>query len=88
MRCYESAFAVATDDTKESIVNARQLSHDTVIANTGDKRRSGVRWTIWSTTTAVEQLAAQGIELDTEVRELCRVFPHRTLIMATVEVEV
>lgn len=82
MKCYESSFAVALDGTAESLENAKKLSHDTVIANTGDTRRSGVRWTLWGTTNAVENLTAQGIELDTEVRELCRVFPHRTLVMA------
>lgn len=87
MLCYESAFAVAVDGTTAGLAEAKRLSHDTVINNAGEARRSGVRWTIWPTTTAQLELAAQGITLPPEAVDLCRVYPHRTLVMATVEVE-
>lgn len=88
MRRYERAFALAAEGTPESLADARRQAHETVITNTGDTRCSDVVCTIWGTTTAVVDLAAQGVALDAEVEELCRVFPHRTLVMATVEVEV
>lgn len=88
MRRYERSFAVGAEGTTESVIEARQQAQEAVLYAAGDARRGDVVCTLWGTTNAVLNLAGQGIEVDAEVEELCRVFPHRTLVMATVEVEV
>jgi hypothetical protein len=88
MRCYESAFSVALEPTASSLESAKWQSHDTIVQITGATRRSGVSWSFWRTDTAVQEMAGQGIDVASEAAELCRVFPHRTLVMATVQIEV
>lgn len=84
---YESAFAIAIRTDEEGIREARQIAHDTVIANSGRARRSGVRWTHHPARTAVEALRDYGIDDMPEVAQLCALVPHGVLVMATVEVD-
>jgi hypothetical protein len=67
---------------------AKQQSHDNVIMGAGADRLSGVSWTYWRTEDApVLHADAGDIELPPDVVALCRLYPGRTLVMATCEVK-
>lgn len=67
---------------------AKQQSHDNVIRGAGEDRLSAVSWTFWRTDDApILRAAAGDIELPPDVVALCRLYPGRTLVMATCEVK-
>lgn len=83
----ESAFAIAKDDYPSAVAEARQISHDTIIRNTGRARLSGVEWRHFPSSSAVADIAALGLDVMPEVRLLCDLFPSGVLVMATVEID-
>jgi len=85
---YESSFAVAFTDHPDHLASARDLSHDTVIANTGDDRLSGVSWSYHPALAVTAGLADIGdITLPPAIVEICRVYPNGVLVIATVTVK-
>jgi len=84
---YESAFAVAINHKSASVEQARQISHDTVLANTGRARRSGVTWTYYDAASAAVDLAAEGITLPADVTAVLGALPGGCLVVATVAVD-
>jgi hypothetical protein len=94
IKVYESTFAVAYNDHPLSIARARQLSHDAVIASTGQARRSGVTWTHRPLTEWFEALTELGIHVDPnrerppqDIEYQAALYPAGVLVIATVEVD-
>lgn len=91
---YESAFAVAINSHPLSVEEAKQISHDTVISNTGEARCSGVSWTICDVSLWREALNELEIVVDhnrhltlTDIEMSALQHPDGLLVIATVEVE-
>jgi hypothetical protein len=84
---YESCWAIALEETEQSLENARQLSHDSLLKATWATRLSGVSWTYWSTDDApVLHVDGGTIEMPPDVALLCAMAPGKRLVMATVKV--
>lgn len=87
MIVYESAFSVAVTSLPEHIESAKKMSHDTVIANTGDDRLSGVTWSFHPPLAVLAGVADLGdITLPPEILGICMLYPDGVLVVATVEV--
>lgn len=87
MIVYESAFSVAVSAHHEHVQSARKMSHDTVIANTGAARRSGVVWTHYPCRDVIAGDADLGdITLPPEIVLFVNLYPAGVLVVATVEV--
>ena len=85
---YLSNWQIALDDSEQSKRIAMTVAHDNVIRSAGEDRLSGVSWTFWRTDDAPLLRTPDGdIEVDPATTELCRRFPGRVLVMATVEVK-
>lgn len=94
MTVYESTFAVAIEDFPLFVAQARQISHDRVIATSGRARRSGVTWTHRPLSEWREAMAELGIHVDpnrvkprSDLENQAARFPLGVLVIATVEVD-
>lgn len=67
---------------------AKQQSHDNLLVGARTDRLGPVSWTFWRTDDApILRADAGDIELPPDVVALCRLYPGRTLVMATCEVK-
>lgn len=63
----------------------KQMTHDQVIADLGDRRTSGVEWRFWPATQAFEIWNAFGIEITQELRDIVAAYPNGTVVVASAQ---
>lgn len=78
--------AVADAGDKGALEEARQLTHDALIAEMGARRRGGVSWRWWSARTVLDDPGFAGLLAGAEYAELRGYLarcPEGLLVMAT-----
>lgn len=75
------------DPDPQTVEECMQQTHDKLIANLGDRRRSGVSWKIWTPNEAILEMAYVGQPIPPDIAALMAEHPDGRVVLALAEAE-
>ncbi|MGH2683015.1 MAG: hypothetical protein ACRDIX_07260 [Actinomycetota bacterium] len=80
-------FAGTVDAAPATLREALDRTHDELITELGDRRRSGIRWAVFGALEGVDVLKRHGLDPDGDLTVFLREHPFGQLVIAMAEAD-